>query len=132
MQAKIKIWIVRRGAMSIQFGGLERLFVHFTKPEFVYKKYTKRDRDTPFGEITEMEGLYAQYGWIEPNQKLWLPSLSVGKWLGYENEVSDFIWHKLKEHFHNEPIDNWKKLEDEGKSNIEDFLLEMEISISIN
>lgn len=132
MKAKIKVWIVRSSAISVQIGGLERIFVHFTKPEYVFVKYTEKDRDTPFGEITEKEGLYSRYGWIEPNRKLWVNHLSVGKWIGYENELSDFIWKKLKEHFHNEPIDNWHTLEKEGKSNIEDFLIEMEISISIN
>jgi hypothetical protein len=128
----ISIWVVRNSAFSIQCGGLERLFVYFTKPVYVFTKpMTSKQRDTPFGDILESEGLYDKYGWIEPNEKTWVKPLSVGNWLGYENEVSELIWEKLKEHFHNEPFENWHVIEKEGRSKIEDFCLELKILISL-
>jgi hypothetical protein len=129
--ASIPIWIVRNSAFSIQCGGLERLFVYFTKPVYVFSKpMTSKQRDTPFGDILESEGLYDKYGWIEPNEKTWVKSVSVGNWIGYENEISELIWEKLKEHFHNEPFENWHIIEKEGRSKIEDFCLELNIKIS--
>jgi hypothetical protein len=128
----ISIWVVRNSAFSIQCGGLERLFVYFTKPVYVFTKpMTSKQRDTPFGDILESEGLYDKYGWIEPNEKTWVKPVSVGNWLGYENEVSELIWEKLKEHFHNEPFENWHVIEKEGRSKIEDFCLELKIVISL-
>jgi hypothetical protein len=131
--ALLRIWIIRNSAFSIQCGGLERLFVCFTKPVYVFSKpMTSKQRDTPFGDILESEGLYDKYGWIEPSEKTWVKRVSVGNWIGYENEVSEYIWEKLKEHFHYEPFENWHILEKEGKSNIEDFLLELQVSVSLS
>lgn len=131
--ALLKIWIVRNSAFSIQCGGLERLFVYFTKPVYVFSKpMTSKQRDTPFGDILESEGMYDKYGWIEPNKKTWVERVSVGNWIGYENDISEYIWEKLKEHFHYEPFENWHILEKDGKSNIEDFLLELQVSVSLS
>lgn len=128
---KMKIWIIRDSAFSIQCGGLERLFIHFAKPEYLLSKLTEEDRDTPFGTITEQEGLYRRKGW-ESQQKMWVNAQSVGNWLGYENEVGDYIWKQLYKHFHNKPFDEWHELEKQGLSKIEDFCLEMEIDISLS
>lgn len=126
------IWVVRRSAFSIQCGGLERLWVHFTKPIYLFSKpMTSKDRDTPCGDILESEGLYDKYGWVERNEKLWVRPVSVGNWIGYDNPISHHIWDKLKEHFHNEPFENWHDIEKEGRSKPEDFLLELEIEISL-
>lgn len=128
---QLKIWIIRNTAFAIQCGGLERLFVHFTKPKYVFTKpLTPTERDTPFGDILESEGIYRNYGWIEPNQKTWVSPISVGNWIGYDNDISEYIWEKLKEHFHHEPVENWDIIEKEGRSKIEDFCLELDISIS--
>ncbi len=131
--ALLTIWVVRNSAFSIQCGGLERLFIHFTKPTYVFSKpMTSKQRDTPFGDISEKEGLYDKYGWIEQYEKTWVKRVSVGNFIGYENEVSEYIWKKLKEHFHNEPFENWHIVEKEGRSNIEDFLLELKVSVSLS
>jgi hypothetical protein len=129
---ELPIWVVRSEAFSIQCGGLERLFIYFTKPTYVYQKMTENDRDIPFGYITESNGLFRRIGWIEPSEKMWVKPISVGNWFGYENEISENIWEKLKEHFHNEPFDNWHNVEREGRSKVEDFCLELNISISLN
>ena len=128
----LKKWIVRDTAFSIQCGGLERLKVHFTKPEYFYIKLTDKQRDTPFGYVSDREGLFYKVGWSEPDAKSMLPSISLGQFIGYDNEISHFVWDKLVEHFHNEPFDNWHIVEREGRSRIEDFCLELNISISIN
>ena len=129
---ELTVWVVRNSAFSIQCGGLERLFVYFTKPVYVFAKVlTSKQRDTPFGEISEKEGLYDKYGWIEHDPKTWVTKLSVGNWLGYDNPISDFIWEKLKEHFHNEPFLNWHIIEKEGRSKIEDFCLEIKITVDL-
>ena len=126
----LTVWVVRNSAFSIQCGGLERLFIHFTKPLYVFSKtLTSKQRDTPLGYIPESEGLYDKYGWIEPNAKTWVKNVSVGNWIGYENPISEYIWEKLKEHFHNEPFEKWHTIEKEGRSKIEDFCLELNLSI---
>lgn len=126
----IKAWVVRSEAFSIQCGGLERLFIHFAQPEYHYKKYTENDRDTPFGDISESEGLFYKIGW-HSNPKMWVQYQSVGNWLGYDNPVSKYIWDKLCEHFLNAPFDTWHELEKEGKCRVEDFCLPIELEITI-
>lgn len=129
----ITVWVVRHSAFSIQCGGLERVFVHFTKPTYVFTKpLTSKQRETPFGDILESEGLYDRFGWIETEKKTWVERVSVGNWIGYNNEISEYIWEKLKEHFHNEPLENWDTIEKDGRSKIEDFCLELNISLSLN
>lgn len=129
----IQAWVTRQSAFSIQCGGIERLTVHFSKPVYIFEKFKEADRDTPFGYISECEGgLYKKHGWFELNKKCYMGTLSVGQWLGYDNPVSEFIWQKLQEHFKNEPFDNWHLLEQSGECRIEDFLVEMELSLSIN
>jgi len=127
----LKCWIVRNSASCIQFGGLQRLFVHFAKPRFNYRKARMETGDNPFCESTEKCGLYVEAGW-EHTAKMWVAPLSVGNWIGYDNEISTFIWEKLCEHFKNEPFENWEQLERNGEVNQEDFCLEVEMSVSLN
>jgi hypothetical protein len=130
------IWVTRRSASSIMFGGLERLNVHFSKPVWLIEPLNERDRDIPFGcRYDESRGFYKTYGWTNEHNSL--PTLSVGKWLGYseddnpEKELTIFIWEKLREHFLYEDFLNWEDVEKQGRCKIEDFLLEIEISLSI-
>jgi hypothetical protein len=117
------------------FGGLERLNVHFSKPVYLIELITEHDRDIPFGWHDESRGFYKNYGWTAAHNAL--PSLSVGKWLGYceednpEKELTVFIWQKLCEHFLNEDFLKWEELESAGKVKIEDFLLEIDLDVRI-
>lgn len=129
--AFVKAWVVRSSAFSIQCGGLQRLFIHFSQPKYFYEKLSEECRDTPFGDISIHEGIFRKAGWHETH-KTWIHCQSVGNWIGYDNPVSDFIWEKLCEHFLNEPFETWHILEKEGKSNIEDFCLEIQLSISLS
>ncbi len=130
----MKIWITRSTAISIQFGGLERLQVWFIKPDFLIKVLSEKDRDTPFGDIGEDEGYYSKYGWYAP-EKFGIHSLSFGNWLGYgegENgEIAQHVWNKLKEHFFDAPFGDWHLVEKEGMCKQQDFLLELEIDIKL-
>lgn len=125
------IWITRDTAGSIYSGGLERLRVHFTKPIYLIEPITDRERDTAFYFHSESRGYYKHFGWHSDG----LPTLSVGKWIGYaeddnpEKELALYIWDKVCEHFLNEPFDNWCLLEREGRAKIEDFLLEIDINL---
>lgn len=132
----MKIWVTRRSASSIMFGGLERLNVHFSKPVWLIEPLSEGDRDIPFGcRYDETRGFYKTHGWTDEHNAL--PTLSVGKWLGYseddnpEKELTIFIWEKLCGHFHNEDFLKWDELEKQGKSRIEDFLLEIEINLTL-
>lgn len=129
MKTKIKCWIVRNSASNIMCGGLERLFIYFAKPEFFYRTNKFETGDNPFSEPTQKCGLYKEAGW-HSNHKMWTHQMSVGKWIGYDSEMSDFIWKKLCEHFHNAPMDNWVRIEEEGLSKQEDFLLELELHLN--
>ena len=126
----IKAWVVRSSAFSIQCGGLERLFIHFSKPVFYYEKFTEKDRDVPIGDISIQEGLFKKAGWYETH-KTWVNTQSVGSWIGYDNPISNFIWGELCKHFLNAPFDDWDALEKDGKCNIEDFCLEIELSMTL-
>lgn len=130
----MKLWITRDSALSIQFGGLERLQVWFVKPDFLVKVLTDKERDTPFGDIGEDEGYYAKYGWYG-NEKFGIHHLSFGNWLGYgegENgEIANYVWEKLREHFHYSPFEDWDKVEREGLCKQSDFLLELEIELKM-
>lgn len=128
----LKAWVVRRSAFSIQCGGLQRLFVHFTKPTFLYEKLTPDYIDSPFGEFSEKEGIFRKIGWHETEGKMWVGPLSVGNWIGYDNPLSKYIWSELCRHFLNEPFEKWDILEKEGKCKVEDFCIELPISILLN
>jgi hypothetical protein len=125
------IWITRDTAGSVLSGGLERVHVHFRKPVYLLELIT--ERDNPFGFYSESHGYYKKFGWHTEG----MPVLSVGKWIGYaeddnpEKELALFIWNEVHKHFHDEPIDNWPLVEREGRAKIEDFLLEIEIQLSI-
>lgn len=54
----IKAWVVRNSAFSIQCGGLERLFVHFSKPKYMLELLPEKNRDSPFGDISFQDGIY--------------------------------------------------------------------------
>jgi len=127
--AIIRVWITRNSAISLQIGGLKNCTAWFVKPEWFHVKLEENDRDSAFGDISIKEGLYKHYGWFEPRRVM--PTMSVGRWIGYDNAISDFIWKKLEEHFHNEPFDNWHITEKEGRSKVEDFLLEISVNISL-
>lgn len=129
----MKIWITRDTASSVLAGGLERLHVHFRKPAYLIEPMTEDNRDTPFGYYDISRGYYKKFGWHSDG----MPVLSVGKWIGYgeddnpEKELALFIWNEVHKHFHNEPFDNWPIVEKEGRAKIEEFLLEIEIQLSI-
>ncbi len=133
----MKIWITRESAFQIQCGGIERLYVWFSKPEFHLIKLEEKDRDIPFGDyLGQDHGYYRRYGWQESENKIGR-GLSFGKVFGYSGEsapnssFAEIVWEKLREHFLNQPIKIWDTLEKEGKCKAEDFLLELEIE-SIN
>lgn len=128
----MKIWITRRSAFGIQCGGLERLDVWFTKPVYMLVYMTDKDRDNPFEDLTDKNGCYKKYGWYEPSPKTWVTKLSLGNWLGYNEEVGDYVWTELCKHFNNEPIENWDNLEKSGKCNIKDFILELDVEVKLN
>lgn len=127
------IWITRDTAGSLLSGGLERLRVHFRKPVYLIEPMTEKDRDFAFGYYSESRGYYKKFGWHSDG----LSTLSVGKWIGYaeddnpEKELAMFIWNEVYKHFHNEPFEQWQKVENEGRAKIEDFLLEIEIHLSL-
>lgn len=129
---KLKVWIVRNSARSIQFGGLERLFVHFSEPTFFYEKNKIGTGDLPFSEPTDINGIYKESGWRETQPKTWVAPVSVGNWLGYDNEISQYIWKKLHEHFKNKPINTWDTMEKCLEVRRENFILELELDLTIN
>ena len=130
----MKIWITRSSAFQIQCGGLERLQVWFSKPEFHLTKLEDKDRDIPFDDYLGIDhGLYRRHGWEESKRKI-ERGISFGKVFGYIGEdepnslFAEIVWEKLCKHFLNHPFDDWHILEKEGKCRVEDFLLEIEIS----
>ena len=124
-----KIWIVRNSATSIQFGGLERLFIHLNKPCFFKKRFLPRG-ESPFDDDDDKCGIYINAGWKSDDGKIWTKSpISVGNWLGYDNNISNYIWEKLQQHFGCPYIELWDIVEANGIAKQEDFILELDIKI---
>jgi hypothetical protein len=128
------IWITRDSAGSINSGGLERLRVHFRKPVYLVEPLPKEWlKDDALFEYHQSRGPYRFFGWYSEG----FPTLSVGKWIGYgesdnpEKELALYIWGKLCEHFQNADFMDWMRLEKEGHCKVQDFLLEIEINLSI-
>lgn len=134
----MKIWVTRQSAGSIYAGGLERLTVHFIKPVWMEIEYPAEARDLPFGHYGEDHGFYKHYGWVEIDQKYGIRNLSVGSWLGYsdednpDREAALFIWNRLCEHFNNANFRDWEKLENAGVVRRKDFLLEIDLKLTID
>lgn len=132
----MKVWVTRNSANSIMFGGLERLFVHFTKPEWHQIEYKLDEREHACFHIGEDQGFYKSYGWVAHN-KFGVRELSVGNWLGYceddnpEKELTEYIWNKLREHFKYADFRLWDRMEANGEVRRKDFLLEIDLDIKI-
>jgi len=126
-----KIWITRNSASSIQFGGLERLFIHLNKPRFFYEREANRGI-LPFDDGDEKCGILVPAGWNSDGGKTWTTApISFGNWIGYEGVLASYVWGKLGEHFDNAPFEFWPHLEDYGISKREDFLLELDLKIEV-
>lgn len=132
----MKIWVTRQSANSIMFGGLERVFVHFSKPEWHQIEYKLEERHHALFDVGEDQGFYKSYGWVSQN-KYGIHELSVGNWIGYgedhnpEKDLAIHIWTKLKEHFKNADFSTWDRMEANGEVRRKDFLLEIDIRLSL-
>ena len=125
---KRTIYITRLSAFQIQCGGLDRLQVWFTKPHYYEPKYFDGN-DFPFGNEREY-GCFAPNGWNVYSGKTQTP-VSFGGLFGYDNEISDFVWNKLKGHFGNSEFEKWEEYEkDNEECSIENFMIQLELNIS--
>lgn len=132
----MKIWITRNSGFSIQCGGLQRLYVWFSKPTFVITPYEEKDRDLPWGFFTESHGFLRDAGWYTLSTKR-NQYISFGDYFGYTEEdepnpeLATYVWEKLKEHFKNRPFNDWHEMDRSGETHHKDFLLEIDIEIKI-
>ena len=132
----MKIWITRQSAGSLHAGGLERCSVWFTKPVYLFACWDKYHLlDLPF-ESDESRGL-GIYGWHIPGRGE-PKSISFGTVFGYSEDhneykwFADLVWDKLKEHFNNTEFPlGWLNEERAGRSKEQDFILELDIKITI-
>lgn len=134
----MKIYITRLSASEILFGGLERLRVWFEKP--VYVERTIYDPAAgPFMD-TEKSGCFKGGEWVVyTSGKVERRSVSFGCVFGYINnpdpylnEIATYVWEELCKHFGSAHIDEpWEKNEQEGRSRIQDFFLEIDLSIKM-
>lgn len=136
----MKIWVTRNSAFSIQCGGLERLFVWFRKPRFIEEWRDQASFDLPFGEESELNGARISDWECSRDNSLWISSpVSFGKLFGYtdrqeksENEIAEYVWGKLTEHFGNTEFDKWDQYEKENPQCCrKNFLLEIELNITM-
>ena len=137
----MKIWITRGSASSIMFGGLERIYIWFRKPEYKVQLISEGYRDTPFGDLTiDQYPYYKKLGWeASHSNDMWTGSnatLSFGKIFGYSDginsEFAKHVWAEVCNHFNNADFDTWEQLEKDGICKNEDFLLEIDFDIKIN
>lgn len=144
----MRIWITRHTTGSLHSGGLQRCQVWFVKP--VFKYYDTRPvhvmiDEVPWG-IDPMEGL-GRWGW-EAGRELSLVKvmqpISFGDLFGYGEGYSDkhpnyvkglaeHVWGKLLQHYGNSEFPHgWYDHENAGKCRQEDFLLEIDLSVSFD
>lgn len=125
---KRTIYITRLSAFQIQCGGLDRLQVWFTCPQYYEPEYFN-EIDFPFGSEREY-GCHAVNGWNVYSGKTQTP-VSFGGLFGYDNEISDYVWNKLKEHFGNTEFREWEEYEKSNEEcSIKNFFLKMELNIT--
>jgi len=134
METKIKLYVTYYSAGSLHAGGLERCDVWFDKPIFVYIKNTRdwEDEDIPFGTDSQKQGVQ-KYGWEHDrmNSGTEYKKVSFGKVFGYECGLSDYVWKKLIEHFGDPELRHWADIEKSGKSQPQDFCLELNLKLNI-
>lgn len=142
----MKIWITRGSTGELHSRGLERCFVWFDKPIYSFFHMSDEEiNDSPF-PINLKRGM-GKLGWINnPYSRGCHGKVSFGDLFGYGAEhegealhlnhipgLSEYVWDKLEEHYGKTkfPI-GWHEYEKEGKCRQEDFLLEIELNITIN
>ena len=109
---KRTIYITRLSAFQIQCGGLDRLQVWFTCPQYYEPQYFN-EMDNPFGSEREL-GCYDTKGWKVYSGKTQSP-VSFGGLFGYDNEISH----------------EWEKYEKNNEAcSIKNFFLKMELNIT--
>lgn len=134
----MKIWITRKSASCIQFGGLERLQVWFQKPNYYYYGY--KPYDSPFSDSPQHLYGIRDDGWrvgSGPFQNY----VPFSKVFGYadtdfqnQNAFALWVWSELEKHFDNAPFDDWDKLERQNpdKYHIRKFMLHAEFDINFD
>lgn len=135
----MKIWITYDNCGQLHAGGLERCRVWFKQPLYFMSPLFPRliNENSPF-EISEKEGL-GSYGWVAGRDRGESASVSFGKVFGYSggpepglNELAEFVWAKLKEHFNNEePFAGWYRMEESKQSLARNFCLEIDLKIEM-
>lgn len=137
----MKIWVTRQSAFSIQCGGLERLLVWFRQPTWVEEWRTELQDDTPFEDLSDMNGRKTANWEVRQSGVTWIDRpVSFGKLFGYsdrkeetENEIANYVWHQLEKHFGNTPFEQWHEYEKENTSCCrKNFILEIDIKVSFS
>lgn len=131
----MKIWITRQSASSIWSGGLERLRVWFYKPVYV-EEHIWSD-DDPF-HSNPLKGRAAPGYWVvKARGRREEGSVSFGNVFGYGdkdpdlNAIVNLVSTELHKHFNNRPQEEWDDLEHKKACRIQDFLLELDITVAL-
>ncbi len=122
------IYITRLSSFQIQCGGLDRLQVWFSCPHYS-EPYYFDEIDVPFGSGYKENGCYSKNGWQVNYGKTQSP-VSFGGLFGYDNELSNYVWKKLEEHFGNTDFKEWENYEKNNpECNIKNFFLKIDLNI---
>lgn len=131
----VKAWVTYSTAGSLHSGGLTNCELWFSKPMFFHAtEFVEiNEDDLPFGyDYKKRDGYQHRMGWYcQFNERGECGSVSVGKVLGYEGEISIYIWNKLCSHFGSDKLYEWMNKEREDGVRSEDFLLEIELRVSL-
>lgn len=138
----MKIWITRSDALSLQCGGLERLFAWFRSPIWVEKYYPNGiNGEDIFDEPTVRKGIRIAKWEVIESGATWIDSsISFGKLFGYgdrdnknDNYISTYVWEKLCEHFGNVEFEKWEEYEKTHSECCQkNFKLEIDLDCLIN
>ncbi len=138
----MKIWVVRNQASAIIRDGAKALDVFFKKPRWIEHKGCRLEdndlaRYNTYKSVDEGGGTYTYYQWLPkgtgPPYELF--PTPFAKIFGYgdsgnkdNDDFVEHVWNKVCEHFGTKDI---RKFKDSEEAQIEDFLLEIELSVKL-
>lgn len=135
----IPVWITYNSAGTLWSRGLKECYVWFMKPEYYYQEYHHGQEISPWSDAHKERGL-RYVGWEATGNGDNDPgSFSFGKVFGYsdgddinQNFIAAYVWARLEEHFQHAPFGReWDKLERERKVLAKDFLLQLNLKVTM-
>lgn len=135
---KMKLYITRNSATRLLFGGLSDVFVWFAKPTYL-APHKITEEENPFPTNPKERSFSGGFWQVQLPGRIERKSFSFGGVFGYgtekdtvANNLASYVWNELEKHFGTPDTELWAQREYEGVAKIQDFLLEIDITISFD